>query len=744
MLALGLPGISVYAQGWQWQNPLPQGNTLYQMSIGDSLNYSCGGGAGTIVHSTDRGKTWKYITVGDSLFMIGVVFVHENMGIAIGEYLDDHDNNQSIILRTSDGGKTWSMQFECNSMSFNALSFSSPTNGVAVGSFFDIPTGLSYEAVAFTTDAGITWHYSIRNIEGSLRAVTFVDNSYGWASGSNATIYKTTDGGVTWASLYSKNYYYISAFHFVDRNNGWAIGDNSSDLGLILHTTDGGLTWSDQSTGDYRRLNDVYFVDTVHGWIASQGQQDTSGNYHSVMRTTNGGRTWTEEVNEYSGSLFGIRFLNRSDGFACGLHGAILSTNDSGLHWTNSTAGITANLTNVMFIDHQNGWALSHLNSSHLGQTSVIHTTDAGATWRIQSVLDSQRSTHLTFTDPLNGWITGDKPPLLRTTDGGNSWLPISIPGATALTGITFLDGQTGYIIGDGIWQTSDGGQVWTKQTVPVHGNYSLSDVSFSDKSNGIIIGQKIEFDPPPYCREYIYELIINTTDGGTTWVDQSSGSEIFLHSIDYLDSNNAWLIYSGYSEGGNLLHSTDGGKSWKVQLSLNHDRGTDDIQSVRFINPNDGWVIGSVGVILHTSNGGTTWTYEPSGTVNHLADCYFLDSATGYTVGEYGTILHTSTSGLSNVTQKNGNKGNNNTLQNFPNPFPSFTTIRYQVPQTSFVKIRIMNVLGEQIATLISEMEDSGTHETIWNASALPNGTYFCKITAGNYSSSLPIVLAK
>ena len=81
---------------------------------------------------------------------------------------------------------------------------------------------------------------------------------------------------------------------------------------------------------------------------------------------------------------------------------------------------------------------------------------------------------------------------------------------------------------------------------------------------------------------------------------------------------------------------------------------------------------------------------------------------------------------------------------QNYPNPFNPTTTIKYSIPYENFVSVKVFNVIGEKVATLVKKEMKSGTYTINWNAGDLPSGIYFYKITAGNFSETKKMVLLK
>ena len=81
---------------------------------------------------------------------------------------------------------------------------------------------------------------------------------------------------------------------------------------------------------------------------------------------------------------------------------------------------------------------------------------------------------------------------------------------------------------------------------------------------------------------------------------------------------------------------------------------------------------------------------------------------------------------------------------QNHPNPFNPTTTIEFSLPYTEFVTLKIYNILGEDVATLISERLSSGKYKYEWDASNLASGLYLYKIQAGDFVDIKKMVLMK
>jgi len=99
------------------------------------------------------------------------------------------------------------------------------------------------------------------------------------------------------------------------------------------------------------------------------------------------------------------------------------------------------------------------------------------------------------------------------------------------------------------------------------------------------------------------------------------------------------------------------------------------------------------------------------------------------------------------NITDLGENLHNPNSFklyENFPNPFNPSTTIRYSIPETANVSIKIYNVLGKEVSELVNESKSAGTYEVEFNASSFSSGIYYYTLNAGNYSATNKMILMK
>ncbi|MEK9137571.1 MAG: T9SS type A sorting domain-containing protein, partial [Bacteroidota bacterium] len=81
---------------------------------------------------------------------------------------------------------------------------------------------------------------------------------------------------------------------------------------------------------------------------------------------------------------------------------------------------------------------------------------------------------------------------------------------------------------------------------------------------------------------------------------------------------------------------------------------------------------------------------------------------------------------------------------QNYPNPFNPSTTISYQLSTSTLVSLKVFDILGREITTLVNEVNTPGRYSVTWNAVNFSSGVYFCRFAAGGHTEIRTMVLIK
>jgi photosystem II stability/assembly factor-like uncharacterized protein len=383
---------------WQWQNPIPQGNTLNDVFFIDETTGWAVGDAGTIMKSTDGGLSYDLINFSTHENFSAVEFFDENSGLVAG--------SSGLILITSDGGTGWSQVDVGITGNFTEMCFSDSNTAWLI-----TDDGIILKSM----DYGDSWQVAYSSNSMKFSSISFVDEDYGWVAGfietNIAGIVRTIDGGVSWTVMELPLWYPIVDICFVDSLIGFATCADYEDFKNLAKTADGGETW--QFILDdiyYGEFYDIVFTDPDHGWLA--GSSATVPTSHGILYyTDDGGTTWYPGENLGIDNLFdfnAVYFINDQTGWMVGSLGNILYSTDGGVYWTkiNPESNGYSTLEDVFFIDDLNGWAAGA--SFYPFESRIFHTTDGGNSWNAQPFLDHMLNS-IFFIDPFEGWITGGR-----------------------------------------------------------------------------------------------------------------------------------------------------------------------------------------------------------------------------------------------------------------------------------------------------------------------------------------------
>lgn len=379
----------------------------------------------------------------------------------------------------------------------------------------------------------------------------------------------------------------------------------------------------------------------------------------------------------------------------------------------------------VFFTDMQRGWLVGNSNA-------VFNTTNGGISWNVQAVIPTpifHSYDGLHFLDSLTGFLVGTESNgvIRKTTDGGSNWNLVAT-GPGYINDIKFTNGRKGTAVGGGgagglaVMKTTNGGTNW--QTVFSGTPYNeFVAVSYADSLN---VWAVTLWDG----------MIYHSQNEGTTWTRQDSG-RYYHQDVFFTNSQKGWVV----GELGVILHTSDGGFTWTNQAIDT----TGIYRRVFFVDSLTGWIVGWGGTIIHTTNGGLTWERQQSGTTLRLWGVHFIDAQTGWVVGQDGLVLHTTTGGVTSVRHElSADPLDFKLLQNYPNPFNPSTKIRFTVPSSQLTVLKVYNVLGQEVATLVNEVLKPGSYEVTWNATAFPSGVYFYRLHAGSFVQTKRLLLIK
>ncbi len=495
---------------------------------------------------------------------------------------------------------------------------------------------------ALVPDGTQGWFWQMPQPAGDLNDVTFVTATHVFAVGDGGLILASTDAGATWAAEQSGTDADLTSVAFPDDRHGWACGGTpavAGDPGVILATTDGGATWLDKGPpGLTASLTSESFVSAARGWIGTGDGR--------VLRTTDGGDTWqTAGVGACTGPV-AVDFADSSHGWAGGTKGRIWRTVNGGTTWTSLTSGLATD-TRVLQLecaDRSHCWGLAH--SQGTGASMVIVTNDGGAHWSrlahtdwAASELDVAGASSVWLLAGDYGSYGGELDPdalgawgiipidLQHTTDGGAHWRTSSL-GAPSNEYAIASAGDAVCAVGDGIVVSADGGRDWRSASSGQQYVFTGADaLSATDVWAVDMMG-----------------ALLHSTDGAR-WVEQPSparGTDVVLSGVSFADPNDGWVVGRDKGQGaGVILHTSDGGGSWVPQTS----RLGSGLDAVQFVGDERGWALtgepdigdAPTGVALErTTDAGRTWIPQSVGDGVALAAVDFLaDGTTGWVAGD-------------------------------------------------------------------------------------------------------------
>jgi photosystem II stability/assembly factor-like uncharacterized protein len=598
-------------------HPIDDRNLYFAVSVLPSQIVLVGR-SGVIFQTTDEGMTWTRPDSGTRVALTAVSFAAQ-AGIAVGE--------AGTILRSDDGGLNWTAQFSGTTGSLGAVSVVDADTAIAVGE-----GGI----ILRTDDGGITWTSQKSGTALTLNGVSFTDSDTGTVVGEAGTILRTDDGGVTWPPQESGTTLTLNGVSFSDADTGSAVGE----AGTILRTGDGGATWIPQFSGTVSQLINVTFVDANTGWVVVE-------NVQFILRTIDGGEHWTPQ--HIDRSVEAVSFADPNTGTVVGNAGFLARTTDGGITWgPYPPAPPPPNdaVVDVCLVDANTGWAVTN------ALDGILRTTDGGRHWTRQptgwfnaifrriACVDSQTVT-VVGSDGLGI--------IVRTIDGGEHWTRqgIGVTGVV-LKGVSFLAPDIGTITGDeaGILHTTDGGATWTPLSFP--SDRGPFDDVYQGSASQIIV--------TVVDRGQADNGALRTDDGGATWTFTQFGGLCglfgcyFMNRITFMSANEWWAASQCNCRPhfGSVHHTFNGGATWSRAAAVQSIQG---LNAVSFPSAATGIAVGPAGIgygatIIRTTDFGSNWTQQYSGTLNELRAVSFIDDNIGIVAGAHETILRTTTGG--------------------------------------------------------------------------------------------------
>jgi photosystem II stability/assembly factor-like uncharacterized protein len=409
------------------------------------------------------------------------------------------------------------------------------------------------------------------------------------------------------------------------------------------------------------------------------------------------------------------------------------STNILDAQWVQQVGNPFENLTDIVMLGSETAIAIGDRNG-------ILRTTDAGTTW-VNETIHLSAVFHwnaISFVDSLNGGIVGDQT-VWSTTDGGMGWQPITGSLGPKILSILCIGVGQFYVGTDSGWvyNTADTGRTWTGEKISAWPIRSLFT------HHPPIVGvSKYVLTPYSLCTQYM-TLPPSWSERILTYF-QGLGSQAL--DGEFCGGGGAGFIVGVQGDlypAPAVLRKSISDTAWsRASTGIS---GIGALHGVSAPSANVIYVCGTQGMLFKSTSGGDTWIKSTAPTTRDLRAIYFYDENQGFAVGDSGVILYTSNGGVTSVRDREGSLPTGFALeQNYPNPFNPSTTIVFHLRERSFVSLKVYDVLGREIATLVSEELYAGDYSVTWEAASFPSGVYFYQLRAGPYVGTKKLMLVR
>lgn len=711
---------------WTRVTPTPQENTINQVIRipgTDRLIAACAGS--TIMMSDDAGESWDLILnpagMNNQYICKGIHFINETTGFING--------GSETILKTTDGGQTWNLKYQGNTIynwqCINDIEFLSDTHGFAVGD-----AGQLFE----TFDAGETWQAIASGVQANLNQIVFADSLTGFIFSTSTHCLKTIDGGISWTWEVLSDQLPLGQLidcYFTNATTGFVFieGNAPEYIGYIFKTTDAGLNWTQVFSNYSAYTGKFAFFNEQQGMIACE----TWVYQTKVLLTNDGGLSWNEISQPWMpwGAANSMIYTDENTALSFGNKGMIFKTNDGGISWQpEQNRTFSGEIFDAQFPNENVGYVYTDVGSGGVASNGLMKTVDGGNSWNYIFVNNMNPNSDFYFMTVDIGFCVSenfnDTVSLLKTTDGGESWTEISTGYEFKPYDVKFFDENNGLICGEYlVIRTSDGGLTWEDVTPGNIFGAECYKIKYRSENEVFIAGSE----------NYSTTTVFHSTDGGNTWQTITIGDFGPAKDIALPDENTI-LITAGYE----IFKSNDNGLSWNQSTSGN--TGFLYFNSLHFTSPTIGYAMGhgEFANIEKTTDGGDTWfPLETKITSGLNAACFFNDDE-GIVFGENGVMIRTTTGGVTG-TYNQSKPTADSYFSAGPNPFDNEIIIRPHAGTNIVYPIQL--VLSDASGRLILQKQiNSGNNEIRLSAIDVKPGIYICRISTRNgLSETLKLV---
>jgi photosystem II stability/assembly factor-like uncharacterized protein len=674
--------------GTSWNPTVLINQAVNSIMSGNGNLFALTGGLGIFL-STDDGVSWNTINNGLTPYL------RVNTLLAVGTNLftstqgGTSRNRINKVYRSTDNGKNWTSS-DNGLLNSKVNTFVSCVPKTKETNIF----AGSESGVFHSTDFGDSWQsIGLSNI--NVSALAIISDSTNIAciiAGTNNGIYRSTNGGIIWEHTNSGlSDTLISVLAIKPGNSEGTNIFTGTEGGSVYLSTNNGINWKSISTGliagswnGGAGIHSLTFVGPILFACTDAG----------IFLSTNYGKSWQPSNNGIQDvTVNTLITLPAKEGntriFAGTFPSGIFMSTNNGDNWTAFNNGINSINCNALIA--KNGDIFAGTSSG------IFHSTYYGSTWTYSGLENNAPVISFCLVPNNNGEtniLAGTWYGNFISSNGGSTWNKIgldheitaAIIDSNSAGGINIFAGTNG----SGIFLSTDNGITWNSLHNGIPTMTTIYALAFSGTNLFAAAGY----------------IVYSSSDNGMSW--SPTGLNTYVTSeYTYITS---------------LVTSSRGSKSSTIFAGSN-----------------------SLGVFASTDNG-VTWQSANLG-LSNLGICSLAVSELYLFAGtNRAGIWRRPLSELTSIQEKpSGQIPEYFSLsQNYPNPFNPTTRINYQLPLFSKVSIKVFDILGREIATLVNEEKPAGNYTILFDGNKLTSGVYLYQLKAGEHVITRKFVLLK
>ncbi len=600
------------------------------------------------------------------------------------------------------------------------------------------------------TSAGIFWfrgEYWERINYDFVAFKLFYDGARLWAAANNGVFY-SEDLGYSWTQSLSVQGYVYSVF---EHDGILFAGTQNSG---IMRSTDNGATWEEANEGlgsstasvyDFAYLGGWIYA-AVNGWIyrSQDGLNWSSSGYgledggvtffyaneseNKIYAATSTGVYWNTQPSQAWQKVGNTEFVFERVNSVTSINGTLFAATEGGVHKMPNAPFGQWSATGV-----PNGSVikLKRCDGKLFAATlyhSVQYSEDEGISWnfasdRVFASIPNRFTNDFACTDTSYFLATASGLLSLRQSDthwnvsfSGKNVLAVAVSGNTVYVGIA----------AEGVKVSHDGGVNWSEINGGLPSGTDVSDIWLTEN--------------------YIFAAVSNSglyrlSYTGQSWEAANAG--IQNQNIKAFFEKDGILYAGGYG----FFRSDNWGENW---VEKTNGMWVYDVYSI--------YGIGNA-ILTGTTYNDVYITYDNAETWEDVADNLNINGYIGVVMSfisdDNYIYAGMSNSGvwrrpvsdfITDVASNEELPGKFKLEQNYPNPFNPMTTIKYSIPANAGAptSLRIYNVLGKEIATLVNKIQSPGNYSVQFNASDLPSGVYYYTLRVGEFAETKKMLLLK